>query len=105
MVSFFQLTGGAIGVGIVNTVQSIYLNSELKTLAPNAPFELVRQSVSAIFTLPADQQPPVIQAYVSAITKSMIPLYVAIALSLASSVFIRNHNMLERGGMNGAAMA
>jgi hypothetical protein len=92
-----------ISPGIINTVQSVYLNKELKALAPEAPFEVVRQSVSAIFTLPPDQQPSVIHAYVISITKSLTPIYIALAIALVASVFVRNHNMLKMGGMAAAA--
>ncbi|EIW70918.1 hypothetical protein TREMEDRAFT_38481 [Tremella mesenterica DSM 1558] len=103
VLSFFQLTGSALGIGIVNTVQSVYLNKELRLLAPDAPFEVVRQSVSAISTLSPEMQIPVIAAYIIAITKSLIPLIVACGLALASGVFIRNHNMLLMGGSGHAA--
>ena len=79
------------------------MNTEIKKLAPEAPFELVRQSVSAIFTLPANEQPAVIRAYVISITKSLVPIYIALAIALMASVFIRNHNMLKIGGMAAAA--
>lgn len=105
VVTFFQLTGAALGVGIINTVQSIYLNKELKILAPEAPFELVRQSVSAIFSLPAAQQPSVIHAYVISITKSLTPIYIALAIGVVAAVFVRNHNMIELGGVAAVAMA
>nr|XP_031860928.1 uncharacterized protein CI109_003655 [Kwoniella shandongensis]KAA5528000.1 hypothetical protein CI109_003655 [Kwoniella shandongensis] len=105
VVSFFQLTGAALGVGIINTVQSVFLNTEIKRLAPDVDFNLVRQSVSAIFTLPAEQQPAVIEAYIISITKSFIPIIAAVILSLISGAFIRNHNMLTKGGAGAAHMA
>ena len=94
-----------IYLGIINTVQSIYLNKELKILAPEAPFELVRQSVSAIFSLPAAQQPSVIHAYVISITKSLTPIYIALAIGVVAAVFVRNHNMIELGGVAAVAIA
>ncbi|WVR06017.1 hypothetical protein IAU60_003045 [Kwoniella sp. DSM 27419] len=105
VVSFFQLTGAAIGVGIINTVQSVFLNKEIKQLAPDVDFETVRQSVSAIFTLPIEQQPAVIDAYIISITKSFIPIIAATIIALVFGVFIKNHNMKERGGAGGAHMA
>lgn len=75
----------------------MYLNTELKRLAPEAPFQLVRQSVSAIYTLPAEQRPAVVRAYVISITKSLTPIYIALAIALIASIFIRNHNMLKIG--------
>ncbi|OWZ62101.1 hypothetical protein AYX14_05669 [Cryptococcus neoformans] len=105
VVSFFQLTGAALGVGIINTVQSVYLNTEIKRLAPEVDFNLVRQSVSAIYTLPADQQSAVIEAYVISITNSLIPIIVAVGLAMVIGAFIRNHNLLKKGGAASAHMA
>ena len=76
---------------------------EIPRLAPDAPFELVRQSVTAIYTLPEAQRPPIIDAYVIAISKSYIPSIVALGLSLICNVFISNHNLKERGTMAVAA--
>ncbi|OWZ35548.1 major facilitator superfamily transporter [Cryptococcus neoformans c45] len=105
VMSFFQLTGAALGVGIINTVQSVYLNTEIKRLAPEVDFNLVRQSVSAIYTLPADQQSAVIEAYVISITNSLIPIIVAVGLAMVIGAFIRNHNLLKKGGAASAHMA
>ncbi|WWD09555.1 hypothetical protein V865_007682 [Kwoniella europaea PYCC6329] len=105
VVSFFQLTGAAIGIGIINTVQSVFLNTEIKRLAPNVDFETVRQSVSAIYQLPVADQPPVIDAYIISITKSFIPIIAACILALIFGAFIRNHNMLTKGGAGAAHMA
>lgn len=103
VVSFFQLTGAALGIGCVNTVQAIYLAKYLHQYAPDVPFEMVRQSTSAIYTLPAEQQPGVIHAYILAISKSYIPIFVALGLALVFSIFVRNHNMLKLGNMGGMA--
>ncbi|KIR53334.1 major facilitator superfamily transporter [Cryptococcus gattii Ru294] len=105
VVSFFQLTGAALGVGIINTVQSVYLNTEIKLLAPEVDFNLVRNSVSAIYTLPPDQQPAVIEAYVISITNSLIPIIVAVGLAMVFGAFIRNHNLLKKRAVGGAHVA
>ena len=103
--NFFQLTGAAIGVGIVNTVQSVYLNKELRSKAPDVDFNLVRQSVTAIYSsaITDEARPRVIDAYVEAITKSFLPIYIAVAIAFASSIFIRNWNVKERGGAQAVA--
>jgi hypothetical protein len=105
VISFFQLTGAAIGIGIVNTVQSVYLNSELKAKAPEAPFAVVRQSVEAIKTLPEALQPAVVDAYVTAITKSFVPIIVAVGLALFFGAAVRNHSLKEKGVKAGEAAA
>jgi len=102
IVTFAQLTGAALGIGIVNTVQSIFLNQELRTNAPDVPFELVRQSTKAIYELPKEQQQPVIDAYITAITKSFIPIIAAISIGWIAALFVRRHNMKERGVTPGA---
>jgi hypothetical protein len=101
-VTFAQLTGAALGIGIVNTVQSIFLNQELRANAPNVPFDLVRQSTKAIYELPKEQQQPVIDAYITAITKSFIPIIVSIGLGWIGALFVRRHNMTKRGVVPGA---
>ena len=103
LVSFFQLTGAALGVGIINAVQSVYLNKELVILAPEVPFEVVRQSVAAIYTLPKEQQAPVIEAYVIAITKSFVPIFVALAVGMIFALFARDHNLLTKQARPGPA--
>ena len=102
IVTFAQLTGAALGIGIVNTVQSIFLNQELRSNAPDVPFELVRQSTEAIYQLPKEQQQPVIDAYITAITKSFIPIIAAISIGWVAALFVRRHNMKKRGVTPGA---
>lgn len=104
-VSFFQLTGAAIGMGVVNTVQSVYLNRYLREYAPEAPFEVVRQSTKAIYDVVPEGpvREAVIRAYVEAIAHSYIPIYIALALALVFGFFIRNHNMLKLGVTPGMA--
>ena len=105
VVSFFQLTGAALGVGIINVVQSVYLNRLIPKYAPDAPFKLVRESTQAIYQIPEPLRPGVIKAYVEAIAHSYIPIFIALALSIVFGAFIRNHNMLKVGGAAGMHMA
>jgi len=105
VISFFQLTGGALGIGIVNTVQSVFLNTEIRAKAPNVDFNLVRESVAAIYTLPVDQQGPVIDAYVTAITKSFLPIFIALSIGWISAFGIRNHDMRKINLPAGGAVA
>jgi hypothetical protein len=64
LVSFSQLFGGVLGIGVCGTVFANELSSGLMKYAPDAPFALVRDSVEAIYTLPLEQRPGVIHAYV-----------------------------------------
>ncbi|KAM0753699.1 MFS general substrate transporter, partial [Meredithblackwellia eburnea MCA 4105] len=72
LVTFAQLVGGTIGVSIASTVFGTKLASGLHQFAPDAPFELVRNSVEAIKTLPKAQQPGVIHAYCLALNATYI---------------------------------
>lgn len=107
IVSFFQLTGAAIGIGLVNTVQSVYLNRYLKEFAPEAPFNEVRQSTQAVWTIdmPDAVREQVVHAYTAAISKSYIPILVALCLGLVFGAVVRNHNMLKLGGPANMHMA
>lgn len=64
LVTFAQLLGGVLGIGICGAVFANELASNLVKYAPDAPFALVRDSVSAIYTLPVQQEAGVIHAYV-----------------------------------------
>ncbi|WOO81253.1 Aspyridones efflux protein [Vanrija pseudolonga] len=90
VVSFFQLTGAAIG-------KSFMRRSYLKEFAPDAPFDLVRQSTSAIYEIDPSLRPGVIHAYILAISKSYMPIFIAIGLALIIGAFIRAHNMNKIG--------
>lgn len=103
VVSFFQLTGAALGIGVVNTVQSIFLNRELRIRAPDVDFNLVRQSPVAIYQLPEMLRPPVIEAYTKAITESLIPIVVAVGVSWIVGMFIKNKSTLGKMTEGGIA--
>ena len=53
--------------------------------------------------MPEALRGPVIEAYVSAITKSFLPIYIAVAIGFVSSIFVRNHNMKLMGGATAMA--
>jgi hypothetical protein len=85
-------------------VQSVYLNKGLSAVLPDkAQFNLVRQSVEAIYTLPVDLRGPVINAYVTAITRSFLPIFIAISIGWIVAFGIRNHDIrkiaLPAGGV------
>lgn len=50
-------------------------------------------------------QPAVIDAYVTAITKSFVPIIVATGLALFFGAAVRNHSMKEKGVKPGAVAA
>lgn len=70
LVNFTQLVGGIIGISIAGTIFANQLQTQLAVFAPTldpvTAFN-VRQSVTIIFTLPLEQQKPVIEAYCRAL--------------------------------------
>lgn len=96
VVSFAQLTGAALGIGIVNTVQSVFLNRELSATNTGVDIALVRESPVAIYQLAEELRGPVIDAYVKAITESLIPIIVACGVAWIISFFIKNKSTLGK---------
>jgi len=101
LVTFAQLFGGVLGIGICGAVFANELSAGLKLSAPDAPFDLVRHSVEAIWTLPEDQRPGVIHAYVKAVDKVFLVAVACGAFGSMGSLFIRNVNIKGRA-MGGA---
>jgi len=102
LVSFAQLFGGVLGIGVCGTVFANELSAGLMKYAPEAPFGLVRHSVEAIYTLPVEQQAGVIHAYVLAIDKVFLVAVACGALGSLGATLIRNINIKGRA-MGGAA--
>jgi hypothetical protein len=75
LVSFAQLFGGVLGIGVCGTVFANELAAGLKEFAPDAPFQLVRHSVDSIWTLPPAQRVGVIHAYVKVNFKHVTPMW------------------------------
>ncbi|KAG9101894.1 hypothetical protein FRC06_002508, partial [Ceratobasidium sp. 370] len=98
LVTFTQLGGGIVGIAhvIAGAVFANKLSSSLFELAPDLPEDIVhgvKQSVTIIFTLPADQQALVIKAYVKALNYVyLIGVPVCIVASLAAFL-IKDHNI------------
>jgi hypothetical protein len=64
LVTFAQLFGAVLGISVCGTVFANELAKGLRESAPEAPFELVRHSVDAIWGLEEGQRAGVIHAYV-----------------------------------------
>ncbi|KAM0793803.1 hypothetical protein ACM66B_001219 [Microbotryomycetes sp. NB124-2] len=90
LVTFSQLVGGTIGIAIGNTIFGNKLASALRAYAPDAPFELVRQSVESIKTLAPELKPGVIRAYVEALNNVFIIAIAAGAAAIFAALPIRN---------------
>jgi MFS family permease len=102
LVTFAQLFGGVLGIGICGTVFANELSAGLKEFAPDASFDLVRHSVEAIWTLPPEQRPGVIHAYVKAVDKVFLVPVACGVLGSLGALLIRNINIKGRA-MGGAA--
>ncbi|KAM0747337.1 MFS general substrate transporter [Meredithblackwellia eburnea MCA 4105] len=93
VVTFTQLLGGTCGLALANAIYGTWLSRYLRQYAPDAPFDLVRNSVAAIRQLPKDLQPGVITAYVRAINNVfVVGVGVGVLGSLAGCL-VRNHNI------------
>lgn len=103
LVTFTQLIGGTVGLAIASTFFSTHLASALHEFAPDAPFDLVRNSVEAIATLPKEQQAGVIHAYVVALKIVFIISVPAGGLSILSALLVRNLSVKGKDLMAGGA--
>ncbi|CAE6512389.1 unnamed protein product [Rhizoctonia solani] len=108
LVTFTQLIGGIIGIAIAGSILANQMVKYLGIYAPDLPQEVataVRQSVSLIFTLPAEQQEPVIRAYLKALNSVFLIGVPTGVLASLSALFTKNYNIKAMGIKPGAAAA
>ncbi|QRV80183.1 major facilitator superfamily transporter [Ceratobasidium sp. AG-Ba] len=108
LVTFTQLVGGIIGIAIAGSVLANQLGKYLFLYAPDLPAGVataVRQSVSIIFTLPQEQQEPVIRAYLKALNSVFLIGVPTGALASLSGFLVKNYNLKAMGIKAGAAAA
>ncbi|QRW16005.1 major facilitator superfamily transporter [Rhizoctonia solani] len=108
LVTFTQLIGGIIGIAIAGSILANQMIKYLAIYAPDLPQEVanaVRQSVSLIFTLPAEQQEPVIRAYLKALNSVFLIGVPTGVLASLSALFVKNYNLKAMGIKPGAAAA
>jgi len=103
LVTFCQLIGGALGIAVGGTVFGNQLGKGLTEFAPDAPFDLVKNSVEAIYTLSPDLIPGVIHAYVRALDFTYIigipcGVFATAAAFLVARTNIKGRNMMEMAG-------
>ncbi|GAA5856891.1 hypothetical protein JCM9279_007592 [Rhodotorula babjevae] len=103
IVTFGQLVGGTIGIAIGTSIFGTRLGSALREFAPDAPFQLVRNSVEAIPTLPVELQPGVVHAYALALRDVFIIGVAAGGCTSLCALMIRNLNIKGRDLMGGGA--
>ncbi|KAG8703474.1 hypothetical protein FRC08_002816 [Ceratobasidium sp. 394] len=108
LVTFTQLGGGIVGIAIAGAVFANKLSSSLFEVAPDLPEEVVhgvKQSVTIIFTLPADQQALIVKAYVKALNYVyLIGVPVCVVASLAAFL-IKDHNIKKMNMPMGSGAA
>ncbi|KAJ1308610.1 hypothetical protein OPQ81_004308 [Rhizoctonia solani] len=108
LVTFTQLVGGIIGIAIAGAILANQMLKYLGIYAPDLPHDVanaVRQSVSVIFTLPAEQQEPVIRAYLKALNSVFLIGVPTGVLASLSALFVKNYNIKAMGIKPGAAAA
>ncbi|BGP04230.1 hypothetical protein JCM10049v2_000028 [Rhodotorula toruloides] len=103
LVTFAQLVGGTIGIAIASSIFGTKLGSSLHEFAPEAPFQLVRNSVEAIPTLPKAMQPGVIHAYTTALKDVFIIGAAAGGLTSLCAIPIRNLSVKGKNMAGGGA--
>ncbi|GAA5909666.1 hypothetical protein JCM5296_006726 [Sporobolomyces johnsonii] len=103
LVTFAQLVGGTIGIAIASSIFGNRLASALHEFAPDAPFDLVRNSVDAIKTIAPDLQPGVRHAYVLALNRVFIIGVAAGGLASIVALPIRNLSVKGKDLMAAAA--
>jgi hypothetical protein len=91
LVSFAQLIGASVGVAIATSVFDNELGKFLKFYAPNAPLETVKNSVLSIYTLPANEIPGVVQAYVRALDYVYVSMKTGLSCWLVDSGIILDY--------------
>ncbi|KZO92741.1 ABC transporter [Calocera viscosa TUFC12733] len=105
MVNFTQLIGGVIGISIAGTIFANQLGKELAIYAPNidpSVAQLLKESVTVVLTLPADQQGPIIEAYTKALDYVYIIGVPAGVMATLSALLIKNVNLKVLGVQLGA---
>ncbi|KAG8681399.1 hypothetical protein FRC09_017517, partial [Ceratobasidium sp. 395] len=108
LVTFTQLVGGIIGIAIAGSVLANQLGKYLFLYAPELPSGIataVRQNVSVIFTLPQDQQEPVIRAYLKALNSVFLIGVPTGVLASLSGLLVKNYNLKAMGIKPGAGAA
>ncbi|CAG7852110.1 Putative HC-toxin efflux carrier TOXA [Serendipita indica DSM 11827] len=105
LLTFLQLLGGVVGIAIAGTIFNNQLVKELArfggTLEPDV-LQAVKQSVTVIFTLPADIQTVVVHSYVKALDYTFILSVPTCALASFAAVLVKNWNIKQRGAAGGA---
>ncbi|CCA72093.1 probable DHA14-like major facilitator; ABC transporter [Serendipita indica DSM 11827] len=107
--SFAQLVGGTLGIAVAGTIFSNQLVRNLSgpigdALGPQL-VRAVRQSVTVVFSLPAEQRQPVVDAYVDAVATMLVTIVPVMTIAGISAFAIRDWNLKERGGAAGGAAA
>ncbi|KDQ20414.1 hypothetical protein BOTBODRAFT_183202 [Botryobasidium botryosum FD-172 SS1] len=94
LVTFSSFIGGILGVSIAGTIFQNKLASGLLQFAPEAPYALLRHSIEAIATLPANQKAGAIHAYVEALKLVFVAMGVsANVICSLSALMIENTNL------------
>ncbi|KAJ7254980.1 transporter [Mycena haematopus] len=90
MGSFAQFLGGTIGLGVAEPVFSSMLAKYLVQYAPDAPASIVKESPTAISSLPAAMIPGVIHSYTNALRIVFVLGVPVSALAILAAMFIQN---------------
>ncbi|KAF7364622.1 Major facilitator transporter-like protein [Mycena venus] len=97
MATFAQFLGGTLGLGIAEPILASELGKYLARFAPDAPAAIVRQTPTAIYTLPTEMIGGVVRAYTESL-RLVFVLGVPIAgLALIAAVLVNNLKIEKTG--------
>ncbi|GJJ11579.1 hypothetical protein Clacol_005814 [Clathrus columnatus] len=103
LIAFIGFLGRMVGLGMGSALFTNKLGQYLKELAPDAPFDLVLRSITAVWQLPLDQRTRVVHAYVLALRFIFILGVPAGGLASLSALLIRNRKIQKAPAPDAAA--
>ncbi|KAM0746249.1 MFS general substrate transporter [Meredithblackwellia eburnea MCA 4105] len=94
MGSFMGFFGGTVGLGICEAVLQSELTKNLAKYAASAPAALIKNSPSAIYSLPEALIPSVVKAYVKSLRMVFIICVPLAGTNFLMSIFIKNIHVI-----------
>ncbi|GAA5876984.1 hypothetical protein JCM1840_007089 [Sporobolomyces johnsonii] len=93
LASFAQFLGGTISLAIGQASLSTQLTKNFAIYAPEAPLAVIKESPLEIWSLPADEIPGAVQAYVKSLDITFVITVAFYVCGMLGAVFIKNINI------------
>ncbi|KII84128.1 hypothetical protein PLICRDRAFT_179806 [Plicaturopsis crispa FD-325 SS-3] len=107
VLTFISFFGGILGIGMAGAIFNNRLGVELATRVPDLPQNLsamVKESVTAIDTLPEEFRSQVVHAALTALSPVFLIVVASAILASIFSLMIGNHNIKTRAITGGAVL-